>query len=115
MQTVVPNPKDPSTKILSIMVINMNAQSRGSVGISGSGFDDPPLIDPNLLGHAYDRRVMIEGVRKALEWLENSELAPCRKATIQAPESASDADIDVKLPAVQLCSHHSEFPIAFEN
>ena len=79
------------------MVINMNTQARGSVGVSGPSFDDPPVIDPNLLGHPYDRRVMIEGVRQALAWLDDSDLARYRKAKIQAPKSAADADIDVSI------------------
>lgn len=42
----------------------MNPQSRGSVTLQSSDPSAAPLIDPNFMSHAYDRRSMIEGMRE---------------------------------------------------
>lgn len=41
----------------------MNPQSKGSVRLQSSDSSAAPLIDPNFLSHAFDRHVLIEGMK----------------------------------------------------
>lgn len=43
-------------------VVALQPKSRGSVALSGPSFEDMPHIDPNLLSHEDDLRVLVEGV-----------------------------------------------------
>jgi choline dehydrogenase-like flavoprotein len=73
----------------------MNAQSTGTVTINSSNPNDSPVIDPNLLSHAYDRRVMAEAVKKGVEFLENPAVKPFIKRVTLGPKSTADEDIKV--------------------
>jgi choline dehydrogenase-like flavoprotein len=55
----------------------MNPQSYGEVTLRSNNIKDAPIIQPNLVSHPYDRRVLIEGVRKVMELLQ----APVFKKT----------------------------------
>lgn len=41
----------------------MNPQSKGSVRLHSNDPSAAPLIDPNFLSHAFDRRFLIEGMK----------------------------------------------------
>lgn len=47
----------------------MNPQSRGTVTLRSPDPHAAPLIDPGFLTHAFDRRVIIEGVRHTMHLL----------------------------------------------
>lgn len=71
----------------------MNPQSYGQVTLNSADPKDKPVIDANLCAHPYDRRVLIEAVRKLMEMLQ----APVfKETTVQmagVPKSSSDEDI----------------------
>jgi len=74
----------------------MNPQSRGTVTLRSSNPADPPIIDPKFLTNPFDRRVIIEGVRKTMKMLS----APVFAATtleIIGPENDSDEAIWVSV------------------
>jgi choline dehydrogenase-like flavoprotein len=48
----------------------MNPQSYGEVTLDSADPSDAPKADPKLLSHPYDRRVMIEAMRKMMKYLE---------------------------------------------
>lgn len=71
----------------------MNPQSHGSVRLSSASPTAPPVVDPNLIGHAYDRRVLIEAVRTLMKLLSAPVFAQSAVKLIGCPKSASDEDI----------------------
>jgi choline dehydrogenase-like flavoprotein len=73
----------------------MNPQSRGTVTLASPDSSDPPVIDPNLLGHSYDKRVLNEGVKEIFEFFQNAMKASYLKQIYRAPKSMTDEDIDV--------------------
>ena len=50
----------------------LRPKSRGSVKLSGSSIDDPPVIDANYLDHPDDVRTLVEGM-KFIRKLEDTE------------------------------------------
>lgn len=79
----------------------MNPQSYGEVTLKSPDPSDPPIIDPRLLSHPYDRRVAIEALRQLMELLEAPVFAKRTVKMIGCPQSKSDEDIWV-------CNHSSE-------
>ena len=83
----------PTDSYLCALNFIMNPQSTGTVTLASSDPSDAPIIDPRLASHPYDRRVMIEGYRKLVEFLK----APVfKKDTVQivgTPLGASDEEI----------------------
>lgn len=47
----------------------MNPQSKGSVQLQSNDPTVAPLIDPNFLSHPFDRRALVEGMRKTKQLL----------------------------------------------
>jgi len=91
--TIVPHPNDPAVKLLNIMIANMNSQSTGTISIATSNPQNALVIDPNLLGHEFDRRVLAEGVKAGMEIFKNSALSPRIKQILRAPESSMEQDV----------------------
>lgn len=54
---------DPDTEFLGAICLLMNPQSKGSVRLHSNDPSVAPLIDPSFLSHAFDRRVLIEGIK----------------------------------------------------
>lgn len=77
--------------VLAASVILMNAQSTGSISLQSKDPNVHPLICLNYLQHPYDQRVCIEGVRKTMNFILDSELPVV--AQIKGPETLSDDDI----------------------
>ncbi|KAL2009579.1 hypothetical protein VTN00DRAFT_5386 [Thermoascus crustaceus] len=78
---------------LSNIVILMNPQSRGSVTLASANPGDSPLIDVGYMTHPYDRRSLIESVRRAMQLPKTRRLAPYWKGHINVPGSEGDEDI----------------------
>jgi choline dehydrogenase-like flavoprotein len=74
----------------------MNPQSRGEIRLSSSDPSDPPHIDPKLLDHPFDRKVIIEGMKEMMALHRTMAIARfCEEDTL-APADFSDAAIWVK-------------------
>lgn len=74
----------------------MNPQATGSVTLSSADPSVPPKIDANLINHPYDRRVLIEAVRKSMEFLDTPVFKEKTVKMIGVPEGgvgASDESI----------------------
>ncbi|QDS72994.1 hypothetical protein FKW77_008946 [Venturia effusa] len=84
---------DPNTSYLTVAAFAMTPQSRGSVTLRSADPADPPVSDPKLLSHPYDRRNMIEAVRKAYNFIISPEMAKDSVKPLVAPLSDSDEDI----------------------
>lgn len=91
--------EDKLDSFWSSSVILMNPQSRGSVKLQSSNPADPPLFDMAYMTHPYDRHILIEGVRRAMQFVKTNALSPFWKSTIIAPKSEQDEDIWVSLPS----------------
>lgn len=91
------HPQDPSIKLLNVMIANMNVQAKGSISLKSANPQDDPVINPNLLGHEFDRRVMIEGVKEAMRLLTDSPLKSQIQMVFRGPASTADADIETFL------------------
>jgi len=71
----------------------MNPQSTGEVTLNSADPSDAPRVDPRLLSHPFDRRVMIEGMRQMMNYLEAPVLKKSTIKMIGCPKSRSDDDI----------------------
>jgi len=69
----------------------MHAQSRGSVTLKSADPKDPPVIDLQYLSHPYDRRAMVESLRKAFDFAETSLLSAGE--LVNGPRSLSGEDL----------------------
>ena len=74
----------------------MGAQSSGTVTLRSKDPKDPPLVDPRFLSHPFDRRVAIECVRDALDFLDQPFLAQNRERLAKGPKGLSDDEILVR-------------------
>lgn len=74
----------------------MNPQSTGEVTLASANPEDPPKVDPKLLSHPFDRRVMIEAMRSMMQYLEAPVFAKDTVRMIGCPKSKSDEDIWVR-------------------
>jgi len=70
----------------------LKPKSRGYVGLNSSDPMDAPLIQPNFLSAADDLKMLILGVKKALEVSKAAAFNPFRK-TIIVPKDESDTEI----------------------
>lgn len=90
----VPHPGfDPSKTYQSVMVFGMVPQSRGSVTLKSKDPSEAPICDPNFLSHPWDRRSLIDGVKKSYAWLTSPEVAPKIIGALAAPKTTSDEDV----------------------
>ncbi|PMD17612.1 GMC oxidoreductase [Hyaloscypha hepaticicola] len=97
----------PTDSYLTALAFVMNPQSHGEVTLSSADLSasspknitdtrkmqDAPRVDPNLLSHPYDRRTMIEAMRKLLEFLEAPVFKKNTVKMIGCPASKSEQDI----------------------
>lgn len=81
---------------LGAMPIIMNPQSRGTVTLCSSDPTKPPIIDPRFLTHPYDKRVIIEGVRKTMDLLA-APIYAARTLERLGPKDDSDQAIWVSI------------------
>lgn len=84
---------DPTATYLTVAAFAMTPQSRGSVTLKSADPADPPISDPKLMSHPYDRRNMIETTRKAYDYITSPGLAKDTIRPFIAPASNSDKDI----------------------
>lgn len=84
-------------KYLATAVAFMGGQAAGEVKLRSKDPKDPPLINPNFLSHPYDRRVAIEAIRGALDFLDLPGLAKDRVRLATGPTGRSDEEILVNI------------------
>lgn len=80
-------------KYLATAVAFMGGQAAGEVKLRSGNPKDPPLVDPKFLNHPFDRRVAIEAVREAFEFLDLPGLAKDQVRLAMGPIGRSDEDI----------------------
>jgi len=83
----------PTDSYLTCGAFLMNPQSNGQVTLNSADPMDKPVIDPNFCSHPFDRRVLIEGMRKLLEFLDAPVLKETTVQKAGVPRSQSDEDI----------------------
>ncbi|KAF4630105.1 hypothetical protein G7Y89_g8033 [Cudoniella acicularis] len=71
----------------------MNPQSYGSVTLASANPSDSPIIDPKIVSHPYDRRVMIEGLRQMMDLLEAPVFKKETVKMVGCPKGRSDEEI----------------------
>lgn len=79
-----------STDGFSIMAILLHPESRGYVGLKSSKPKDPPLIQPNVLSAPADRKILLAGMRKAIEVMQADPLHGYLLDGISFPKELSD-------------------------
>ncbi|OZJ03926.1 hypothetical protein BZG36_03606, partial [Bifiguratus adelaidae] len=84
---------DSDDGFLSVVIINMNPQSRGSIKLQSSDPEMPPLIDFAYMSHPYDRHILIEGVRHAMQFVKTRTISKYWKSSINVPKSEQEQDI----------------------
>lgn len=83
----------PRTDGFSILPILLKPKSRGCVGLRSASPLDAPLIQPNFYSHEDDRRMMLKGIRKALDIIGADAFSPYRKEVLLPPKRVSDDDL----------------------
>ncbi|QSZ30159.1 hypothetical protein DSL72_004679 [Monilinia vaccinii-corymbosi] len=81
----------PTDSYLTCLCFIMNPQATGSVTLRSSNPSDHPIIDAHLADHPYDRRVLIEGARKTMEFLDTPVFREKTVKMIGAPEGGVNA------------------------
>lgn len=87
----------PSERFIGAISLVFNPQSKGEVSLQSSDPTKPPVFDPRFLTHAFDHRVMIEGIRQSMAILSAPVYAEKAIKWIR-PENQSDEAIWVRLP-----------------
>ena len=82
----------PGESFLGAIALVMNPQSCGTVTLQSSDPSAPPHIDPEFLTHAFDCRVIIEGVRQTMKILSAPVYAG---RTIEKFGPAGDLDEEI--------------------
>jgi choline dehydrogenase-like flavoprotein len=80
----------------SVLMRAADPQSEGEVTLNSANPSDAPQVDPKLLSHPFDRRVMIEAMRFMLDYLEAPVFKKNTIKMIGCPKSRSDEDIWVR-------------------
>ncbi|PQE17554.1 hypothetical protein CJF30_00009567 [Rutstroemia sp. NJR-2017a BBW] len=83
----------PTDSYITALCFVMNPQSRGHITLRSSNPSDPPIIDPNLLSHPYDRRVMIEAMKTTLKLFDAPVFDESRVKMIGVPEGRGEEEI----------------------
>jgi choline dehydrogenase len=83
----------PTVDGVSILPTLLRPKSRGFVGLRSKNVKDSPLIQPNFLEHEDDRKVLIEGGKKALEVLASKAFSSHIDKIITPPLGTSDEAI----------------------
>lgn len=82
--------KDLPENYISILVLNNNPFSRGSVHIRSSKVEDKPIYDPNLLSHPLDLELLARQTQYLDRIVQTEPLASLLKADARIPAHAVD-------------------------
>ena len=83
----------PDESYFTLLPLGMLPQSSGTVTLASSDPRDPPLCDPKIFSHPFDRRSAIEVARAAHEILTSPAIAEDSISMLAAPKSMSEEDI----------------------
>ncbi|OJD30148.1 glucose-methanol-choline oxidoreductase [Diplodia corticola] len=84
---------DPNGEFLSILSMQMVPQSKGTVTLASADPRAPPLCDPKLFSHPFDRANMIDAVRRSWAVMEAEPLARHVVADTALPKDKTDAEV----------------------
>ncbi|ODM15591.1 hypothetical protein SI65_08825 [Aspergillus cristatus] len=104
--------KDLPENYISILALNNNPFSRGSVHIRSSRIEDKPIYDPKLLSHPLDLELVARQSQYIDRIVQTEPLASLLKADARIPAHAVDlSDLDVAKEVVKerlyTCFHPS--------
>lgn len=80
-------------RYLATAVAFMGGQAAGEIKLRSGDPKDPPLLDRKFLSHPFDRRVAIESMREALDFLGLPGLAKDQIRLAPGPTGRSDEGI----------------------
>lgn len=79
---------------ITVSVCNLNPTSRGHVRIRSADFRDAPMITPNYLATAEDRKVAVDSLRQVREIMSRPAMQPFQPEEYKpGPEFQSDEDL----------------------
>jgi choline dehydrogenase len=80
----------PKVDGFSILPTLLRPKSRGYVNLAGNSINMAPIIQPNFLEAEEDRRVLIDGGKKAIDVLKDSAFSPYLSKILTPPNGYSD-------------------------
>jgi choline dehydrogenase-like flavoprotein len=108
-------PKFPSfvqlpegSEYFGLTVFGMNPQGSGTVQLASSNANDKAVIDPRILTHPFDRRVMIDSLISVMKFYKSTEFY--RKYFVKwlsGPESESREDVERFLEEQTIVAWHA--------
>ncbi|KAF2842835.1 GMC oxidoreductase [Patellaria atrata CBS 101060] len=78
---------------ITLCASGMAVQSRGAVTLASTNPQDPPVCDPKMLTHPWDRLNWVDNVKRLHAFFAIPDIAKETVAPFHVPESASDEDI----------------------
>ncbi len=96
----------PKTDGYTILPTQVRPTSRGYVGLRNTNPSEPPVIDPNYLSKDEDKKILIEGGKRALEVLEAKAFDSLRvRIHLPAVHASDDEWLDY-IQQVAECVYH---------
>lgn len=97
---------DPTKSYLTIATIVLSCQSKGTVTLRSANSDEPPVIDPQYLKSPFDRKILIDAMRKSYQLLTHPIVAQGTLAPFNVPSGQSDEEIWGYIQAVGTTTWH---------
>jgi choline dehydrogenase len=83
----------PYTNGFGILVILLHPESRGTITLRSSDPNDAPVINPNFLKHQMDRKILLDGLKKAMAVADAPAFRAVSNGLHHPDRDSTDADL----------------------
>lgn len=94
---------------MTLVTFLLSCQSRGTVTLRSSNPSDPPICDPQYLKHPFDRKVLIDAMRRNFKLITHPLVAVDTLAPAVLPSGLSDEEIWGYIQVVANSVYHMSY------